>query len=76
MSLWMNSGATLRKHLMMVVFANMCYVATDFKNKIFMKVATNNINIKIHQLFFKQRILGACVTIVQRKISVDLTRTS
>ena len=40
-----------------------------------MKVAASKISIKIHQLFPKQLILGARVTIAQRKISGDLTRT-
>ena len=40
-----------------------------------MKVAVSNINIKIHQLFSKQQILGVRVAIVQRKISMDLTQT-
>ena len=34
-----------------------------------MKVAASNKNIKIHQLFFKQRILGVRVTSAQRKTS-------
>ena len=41
-----------------------------------MKVAASYTNIKIHQLFPEQRILGVRVTTVERKISVDLTRTS
>ena len=40
-----------------------------------MKVATSNINIKIHQLFTEPGILGVLVTIAQRKISVDLAQT-
>ena len=55
--------------------ADMFYIAIDYKNKPFMKVAASNINIKIHQLFSKQWILGVCVTIAQRKTSGDLTRT-
>ena len=51
----------------MTISANMFYIAIDYENKTNMKVAANNINIKIHQLFFKQRILGVCMTIVQGK---------
>ena len=58
----------------MAASANMFYIAIDYKNKTNMKVAASNINTKIHQLFYKQWILGVRVTIVQRKISVDLTR--
>ena len=58
----MTFGTTLGDHLAMAASANM-------------KIAANNINIKIHQLFSKQRILGVSVTIEQWKISVDLTRT-
>ena len=53
-----------------------CYYAIDYNNKTNRKEATSKINIKILQLFLKQRILGVRVTIVQRKASVDLTRTS
>ena len=56
--------------------SSMFYIAINYKNKKNMKVAAININIKIHQLFSKQWwILGILVTIVQRKISVDLTLT-
>ena len=51
----------------MTISANMFYIAIDYENKTNMKVAANNINIKLHQLFFKQRILGVCMTIVQGK---------
>ena len=40
-----------------------------------MKVAVSNVNIKIHQLFSKQRILGVRLTIAHRKTSGDLTLT-
>ena len=33
------------------------------------KVAASNVNIEIHQLFSKQRILGVRVTIAQQKTS-------
>ena len=40
-----------------------------------MKVAVSNINIKIQQLFSKQRILGFRMTIVKRETLGDLTQT-
>ena len=58
----MTFGTALREHHPMAASANM-------------KVADSNINIKIHQQFSEQRILGVRVTIAQRKISMDLTRT-
>ena len=69
-------GTTLGEHLTMAASGNMFYIGIDYKNKTNMKVAAGNIIIKIHQLFSKQRILGAHVTIVQREISGDLTQTS
>ena len=66
---------TLGKHLTMAASASMLYIAIDYKNKPNMKVAASNVNIKISQLFSKQRILGVHVTIAQRKTSGDLTRT-
>ena len=69
----MTFGATLGKHLMMAASANIFYVAIGYMNKTYMEVAATNINIEIHQPFSRQRILGVCVTIVQRKISGDLT---
>ena len=44
---------------------NMFYIAIDYENN---ELAASNINIKIHQLFSKQRILGLRETILQRKI--------
>ena len=35
----MSFGTTLREHLTMAVYANMFYIATDYKNKINMKVS-------------------------------------
>ena len=70
----MTFGVTLGKHLMMVPSANMFCITIDYRNKNYMKVGATNINIKMHQLFCKQQILCVCVTIVQRKISGDLTR--
>ena len=66
---------TLAEHLTMSASANMFYFAIDYENKPSMKVVASNVNIKIHQLFFKQRIFGVRVTIAQRKTSRGLTRT-
>ena len=71
----MTFGTTLREHRTMAASANMFYIAIGYKNKANMKVAASNINIKIHQLLSEQWILGVHVTIIQRKISVDLIRT-
>ena len=71
----MNFGTTLGEHLTMVASTDMLYVAIDYKKKSNMKVAASNVNVKIHQLFSKQQILGVHVTIVQRKISGDFTQT-
>ena len=70
----MTFGTSLREHTM-AASANMFYIAIGYKNKANMKVAASNINIKIHQMFSEQRILGVFMTIVERKISVDLIRT-
>ena len=71
----MTFGMTLGEHLPMAASTSMFYIAIDYKNELNMKVAASNINIKIHQLFSKQPILGICVTIAERKTSGDLTRT-
>ena len=71
----MTFGTTLREHHPMAASVNMFYITIDYKNRADMKVAASNINIKMHQLFSEQRILGVHVTIAQRKISVDLART-
>ena len=71
----MTFGRTLRVNCTMAAFANMFYIAIGYNNKASMKVAASNINIKIYQLFPEQRVLGVLVTIIQRKISVDLIRT-
>ena len=68
-------GTTLGEQLPMTASANTFYIAIDFKNKTNMKLAASNLNINIHQLFTKQRIIGVRVTIAQRKISGDLKRT-
>ena len=59
---------TLGEHLTITASTNMFYIAIDYKNKLNMKIAASNINIKIYQLFSKQLILGVRVTIVPRKI--------
>ena len=71
----MTFGMILEEHLMMVASASMFYTAIDYKNKTNMKVTAININVKIHQLSSKQRILGVRVSTAQRKISEELTRT-
>ena len=63
----MTSGMTLAEHLTKAAVANMFYFAINYENEPNMKVAASNVNIKIHQLFFKKRILGVHVTIAQRK---------
>ena len=71
----MTFGMTLAEHLTMAASANMFYVAIAYENELNMKVAASNANIKIHQLFFKQRLFGVRMTIAQRKASWALTRT-
>ena len=71
----MTFGITLGEQVTMAASANTFYITIDYKNKTNMKVATSKINIKTHQLFSKQRILGVCVIIARWKISGDLTRT-
>ena len=71
----MTFGMTLAEHLTMAASAGMFYIAIDYENEPNMKVAASNVNIKIHQLFSKQRILGVRMTIAQRKTSGGLTRT-
>ena len=63
----MTFGMTLAEHLTMAASASMFYIAINYENELNMKVAASNVNIKIHQLFFKKRILGVRVTIAQRK---------
>ena len=62
-------GLTLAEHLTMAASANMFYFAIDYENELNMKVAASNAKIKIHQLFFKQRIFGVRLTIAQWKTS-------
>ena len=63
----MTFGMTLADHLTKAASTNIFYFAIDYENEPNMKVAAININIKVHQLFFKKRILGVRVTIAQRK---------
>ena len=57
---------TLAEHLTMAASANMFYFAIDYENKPNVKVAASNVNIKINQQFFKQLVVGVCVTTTQR----------
>ena len=68
-------GMSLAEHLTMAASASMFYIAIDYENELNMKVAASNVNIKIHQLFSKQQILGVRLTIAHRKTSGDLTLT-
>ena len=58
---------TLAEHNTKAASPNMFYFAIDYENEPNMKVVASNVNIKIHQLVFKKRILGVCVTIAQQK---------
>ena len=58
---------TLAEHLTISASANMFYFAIDYENEPNMKVAASNVNINIHQLIFKQQILGVRVTNAQQK---------
>ena len=49
-------GMTLAEHLTKAASANMFCFAIDYENEPNIQVAASNINIKIHQLFFKKRI--------------------
>ena len=50
----MTFAANFGEHIMMAASAYIFYITVDYKKKTDMKVATSNINIKIHQLFSKQ----------------------
>ena len=71
----MTFGMTLAEHLTMAASTSMYCIAIDYKNEPNMKVAASNVNIKIHQLFSKQRIIGVRVTIAQGKTSGGWTQT-
>ena len=71
----MTFRTTLGEGLTMAASANTFSIAINYKNKTGMRVAASNININIHPLFSKQRILGVCGSILQRKLLVELTRT-
>ena len=66
---------TLAEHLTMAASASMFFIAIGYKNEANIKVGASNVNIKIHQLFSKQRILGVCMTIAHRRTSGELART-
>ena len=68
-------GMILAEYLTMAASASMFYIEINYENELNMKVAASSINIKIHQLFSKQRILGVRETIAQRKTSGGLART-
>ena len=63
----MTFGMTLVEYLTKAASANMFYFAIGYENEPNMKVVASNVNIKIHQLFFKKWILGVRVTITQQK---------
>ena len=69
----MTFGMTLAEQLTMAASPNMSYFAIDYENEPSTKVAVSNVNIKIHSLFFKQRILGVHVANAQWKTSGGLT---
>ena len=71
----MTFGMTLAEHLTMAASAYMFYFSIDYENEPNMKIAASKVNIKINQLFLKQRILRVRMNITQRKTSGDLTRT-
>ena len=54
----MTFGMTLAEHVTMAASAGTFYIAIDYENEPNMKVAASNVNIEMHQLFSKQRILG------------------
>ena len=58
----------------MAASANMFHFAIDYENETNMQpnVAASNVNIKIHHLLFKQRVLSVRVTTAQRKTSGGL----
>ena len=66
---------TLAEHLTMAASASMFYIAINYENELNMKLAASSVNIKIHQLLSKQRILGVRDTIAQRKTSSGLRQT-
>ena len=71
----MTFGMILVEHLTMAASANMFYFVINYENELNMKVAASNVNIKIHQLFSKQRIVGVRETIAQWETLGGLTRT-
>ena len=71
----MTFGMILEKHITKATSASMFYIVIGYKYEPNMKVAASNVNIKTHQLFYKQWILGVGLTIAHRKTSGDLART-
>ena len=71
----MTFGMTLAEHFTMAASASMFSITMDYENKPNIKRAATNVNIKIHQLFSKQRVLGVRVTIAQRRTSEGWTQT-
>ena len=50
----MTFGMSLAEHLTKAASANMFCFAINYENEPNMQVAASNVNIKIHQLFFKK----------------------
>ena len=63
---------TLAECLTMAPSASKFYITINYENELNMKVTASNVNIKIHQLFSKQRILGVREIIAQWKTSRGL----
>ena len=63
----MTFGMTLAEHLTMAASTGMFYIAIDYENELNMKVAASNVNIKMHQLFSNQQILGDHCTVENRR---------
>ena len=71
----MNFGITLAEHLMIAASASLFCTAINYENELNLKVAASNVNVKMHQLSSKQRILGVRETVAQWKTSEGLRRT-
>ena len=72
---FMNDFGMIYENTLRRLFRLICFISRLTIKINHMKVAARNINIQTHQLFSKQRIYDVSVTIVQRKMSGDLTRT-
>ena len=66
---------TLGEQLSVAASANKFHMGIDYNSKTKYESSNQYNKHKIHRLFSKQQILGIRVIIVQRKISLDLTRT-